>query len=255
MTNIVLLQNLILYLQGLYFDNDGTQNYLVFQPVCKHFKTFTENNLILIFSWESKGLSNEKIVSTKTSNYEKSPRLVYNNARIKLRFSRSILKQNKVTYSHGPIANIYVVYRLIPGTKSNNFTLENCLFGAVKLTKIADISKYKYSGYDIVFDSKGSFTHPSGGYDKNVIIFGADLSSSKHANNKTRNSLALGRYFIQGIDGTTIYVEGMYSTNFTITNKKFCVSLHYNGDSSYLFVNGKEIINFKANNSEIVPYP
>ena len=38
----------------------------------------------------------------------------------------------------------------------------------------------------------------------------------------------------------------MYSTNFTVTNKKLCLSLHYNGDSSYLFVNGKEIINFKA---------
>ena len=47
----------------------------------------------------------------------------------------------------------------------------------------------------------------------------------------------------------------MYSTNFTAANKKFCLSLHYNGDSSYLFVNGKEIINFKAKDSEIVPYP
>ena len=47
----------------------------------------------------------------------------------------------------------------------------------------------------------------------------------------------------------------MYSTNFTVTNKKLCLSLHYNGDSSYLFVNGKEIINFKAKDSEIVLYP
>ena len=47
----------------------------------------------------------------------------------------------------------------------------------------------------------------------------------------------------------------MYSTNFTLANKKFSLSLHYNGDNSYLFVNGKEIINFKAKDSEIVPYP
>ena len=47
----------------------------------------------------------------------------------------------------------------------------------------------------------------------------------------------------------------MYLTNFTVTNKKFCLRLHYNGDSSYLFVNGKEIVNFKAKDSEIVPYP
>ena len=89
----------------------------------KYFKTFTENNLILISSWESKGLSNEKIDSAKTFNYDQSPRIVYNNARIKLRFSRSIVKQNKVTYSHGPMVNIYVVYRLIHGTKSNDFTV------------------------------------------------------------------------------------------------------------------------------------
>ena len=47
----------------------------------------------------------------------------------------------------------------------------------------------------------------------------------------------------------------MYSTNFTVANKKNCLSLHYNGNSSYLFVNDKEIINFKANDFEIVPYP
>ena len=44
-------------------------------------------------------------------------------------------------------------------------------------------------------------------------------------------------------------------TNFTVIKKKFCLSLHYNGASSYLFVNGTEIINFKANNSEIVATP
>ena len=47
----------------------------------------------------------------------------------------------------------------------------------------------------------------------------------------------------------------MYLPNFTVKNKTFCLSLHYNRDNSYLFVNGKEIINFKAKDSEIVPYP
>ena len=47
----------------------------------------------------------------------------------------------------------------------------------------------------------------------------------------------------------------MYSTNFNVDNKKFCLSLHYNSDNSYLFVNGKYIINFKAKDSETVPYP
>ena len=81
------------------------------------------------------------------------------------------------------------------------------------------------------------------------------MSNFAHPNNKTRSILVLGKGFIQGVDGTTIYVEKMYSTNFTVNNEKFCLSLHYNGDNSYLFVNGKEIIKFKAKYSEIVPYP
>ena len=50
-------------------------------------------------------------------------------------------------------------------------------------------------------------------------------------------------------------MQNWYSTNFTVVNKKFCLSLHYNGDSSYLFVNGKEIHKYKAKDSEIVSYP
>ena len=81
------------------------------------------------------------------------------------------------------------------------------------------------------------------------------MSSYVHANNKTRSILVLGKDFLQGIDNATIYAEKMYSTNFTVDNKKFCLGLHYNGDSSYLFVNGKEIINFKAKDSDITAYP
>ena len=76
-----------------------------------------------------------------------------------------------------------------------------------------------------------------------------------HANNKVDNVLVLDKAFIQGINGTTIYAEKMYSTDFTVDNKEFYSSLHYNGDNSYLFVNSKEIHKFKAKDSEIVPYP
>ena len=84
---------------------------------------------------------------------------------------------------------------------------------------------------------------------------GVDLSSSVHANNKINNVLVLGKGFIQGINDTTICAEKMYSIDFTKTSVKFCLSLHYNGDNSYLFVNGTEISKFKAKDSEIVPYP
>ena len=112
----------------------------------------------------------------------------------------------------------------------------------VKITKHGDISKYRYSGYGIGFDSKGSFLHAIGTYAVNVIIFGDDLSSSTHANNRANNISVLGKDFIQGINGTTIYAEKMYSTNFTVYGKKVCLTLHYNGDNSYLFVNNRQII-------------
>ena len=65
----------------------------------------------------------------------------------------------------------------------------------------------------------------------------------------------LGHGLIQKANDTIIYAEKMYSPNFTIDNKIFCLSLHYNGDNSYLFVNGKEVTKFKARNSELIKYP
>ena len=81
------------------------------------------------------------------------------------------------------------------------------------------------------------------------------MSSYVHANNKTKNILLLREDFIQGIDNKAFYVEKLYSVNFTKTNTKFCLILHYNGANSYLFVNGTELHKFKANDSETVATP
>ena len=130
-------------------------------------------------------------------------------------------------------------------------------FGAIKRenTSNADTDKWQYSGHGIGFDSTGSFAHPDGGDDKNVIIFGADLGNSRHATNKTQSVLILGDGLTQKIIDTTIYAEKMHSPNFTVDNKIFRLSLHYNGDHSYLFVNGKEVTKFKAKNFELIKYP
>ena len=141
---------------------------------------------------------------------------------MKLKLSKIPLKQDQATCKHRSIVNIYIFYKVISSAINIGITLHNCLFGAVKLTKNADIDKYKYSGYGIGFDSRESFSHPSGEYGKNVIIFGGDLSSFSHANNKARSILVLGKDFTQGIDGTTIYAEKMYSTNFIVDDKHFC---------------------------------
>ena len=80
------------------------------------------------------------------------------------------------------------------------------------------------------------------------------MSSSVDIDNKKKNILVLGIGPTQGLEHT-LTAEKMYSINFTVTNKKFCLSLHYNGANSYLFVNGTEIYKFKAKDSEIVATP
>ena len=62
----------------------------------------------------------------------------------------------------------------------------------------------------------------------------------------------MGDLFVQVINDTTLYAEKLYSQNFTAVNKKFALSLHYNGDDSYLFVNGKRELKFKAKDDQIV---
>ena len=146
---------------------------------------YFELNSGKVSSWESKELFNEKIASVSVSalpQIDNLPIILYNNDRIKLKLSKISLKQDKVTYKHGPIVNIYIAYELISSAMNIGITLHNFLFG---------------------------------------------------------------RDFIQGIDVTAIYAEKMYSTNFAVDN----------GDNSYLFVNEKKIIKFKAKDSEFVPYP
>ena len=108
-----------------------------------------------------------------------------------------------------------------------------------------DPDKYIYSGYGLGFDSTGEFSHPQGGMARNIIIFGVDSSNSVHATKKAQNILILGHGLTQKINSTTIYAEKMYSRNFSAENKTFCLSLHYNGDDSYLFVKAKKSLNLK----------
>ena len=162
------------------------------------------------------------------------------------------MKQDKVTFNHGKVVNIYIVYEISRSINISDYpTLENCLFGVVTLTKNTDISKYKYSGYENRFDSHGNFSFPGTGLRRNLKIFGIDMSSSTKIDNKKKDILILGKGLIQGL-GHTLIAEKMYSINFTEPNKKFCLSLHYNRANSYLFVNGKEIHEFKVKDSEIV---
>ena len=191
-----------------------------------------------VSSWKSKGLSAETIKPPFTSDNSLTPAVSYYDTKTRVKFTGSCLKQPKVSYTHGKVVNIYIVYELGASSSHNNDpTLKNCLFGAVTLTKNADIDKYGYSGYGIGFDRKSSFSFPGGGFGSNVIIFGVDMNSSAHVDNKKKYIFILGKGPPQGLEHT-LTAEKMYSINFTVTKTKFCLSLHYNGANSYLFVDG-----------------
>ena len=99
------------------------------------------------------------------------------------------MKQGKITFNHGKVVNIYIIYEISKSINISDYrTLENCLFGAVSSTKNADINKYKYSaGYGIEFDKHEIFPFPGTGLGRNVIIFGVNMSSiTKIANNKKK---------------------------------------------------------------------
>ena len=97
---------------------------------------------------------------------------------------------------------------------------------------------------------KGNFNHTTTA--RNVIIFGADMSFSKHANNKANKIYVRGKDYIQKINDTTIYAKKMFYRHFTDPDHKFILSLHYNGDNSYLFVNGREELKFKTKTNQII---
>ena len=173
----------------------------------------------------------------------------------KKKFTGSCLKQSSHILTYKKVVNIYIVYELaVSSSHTSDPTIKNCLFGAVTLTKNADIEKYKYCGYGIGFDRRSRFSFPSGKFGQNVLIFGADMSTSTHIDNKKKDILVTGRGPTQGLE-STLSAEKMYSINSTVTKKKFCLSLHYNRGNSYLFVNRTKIIKFKAKDSAIVANP
>ena len=152
-----------------------------------------------VYFWKSKGLPDEHLTAPTTSDYSLHLQLSYPGTKPSVEFRGSCLKQDKITYDHGKVINIYIVNEISKTYDiSSKSTLENCLFGAVSLTKNADIDKYKCSGYVIGFDRHGFFSHPSGGTGRNVIILGVDMSSSLKIDIRKKDILILGKGPTQG---------------------------------------------------------
>ena len=204
-----------------------------------------------ISKWKSTGIYNYSSRSNMNAlaNSKNDLPNLKNDGRMHVYLSGNHFQQNKVIFPNNNNAiNIYCVYKLDPiaSNRDTTFTIQNALFGAMQITKNTDTSKYNYKGYGICFDEGGQFGHTitEGGFApttnaRNVLIFGADMSFSVPATNRANHIYVMGKEFIQGINDTTIYAEKSFYRNFTDSGKKFMLSLHYNGDDSHLFVNGR----------------
>ena len=156
------------------------------------------------------------------------------------------------------VVNIYIVYKLDPlaSTRDKSFTIQNALFGAMQITKNAtDNSKINYKGYGICFDERIEFGH--------TITEGGRAHTTD-----ARNVLIFGAVYTQLIEQTiyTLWVQALrkvlmilrymqkrtFKETLQILVKKFVLSLHYNGDNSYLFVNGRQELKFKAKAYQLV---
>ena len=199
-------------------------------------------------------MSDEHINFITTSNYSITPELSYFGSEIRVKFNGSSSKQDKIAFVYEKTVNISIVYEINNYNINSYPILENYLFSAVSVTKNNDIDKYEYSGYGIGFHRKGKFS-VGNEFGRNCIIFRVDMSSSVHVDSKKKDILILGKGPTQGLDGTASTAEKKYSINFTENNKKFCLSLHYNRENSYLFINDTEIIRCKAKDSEINAIP
>ena len=208
-------------------------------------------------TWKSTGIDNystDSDMSVTANDFANVP-MIINNGRMNVKFKGGYYKQSKlIKPNNNNVINVYIVYKLDPisNPRDDTFTVQNALFGGIKLTKNTDTSKYKYEGYGICFGESGMFSMGNITDGRNVLLFGVHENSAIHSNNKANNIYVMGDGIVQGINDTTLYAEKTYATNFSAVNKKFVLNLHYNGDNSYLLVNGKEELKFKAKDDQIV---
>ena len=175
------------------------QNYLVFMPALKYIKYFHATTGI--YSWKSDGMSEESIENVTKSDSNFAPTFVDHHSLININFNGQYLIKNNICI-HRKVINLYISYILglhLRNTKTD-FTLNNCLFGSVKLTKNTDPDKSKDNGYGIEFDSHSECSFTDGKIGRNTIIVGVNMSLSVDVDNKGKDILFLVEGQTQGLN-------------------------------------------------------
>ena len=197
------------------------QSYLVYE--CRNY-SFKKDNSGKLTTWKSTGVDNLSTNSDLRAISDSTlvTPILENDVRMNIKFEGNYFVQNKVVHpNNNNVVNIYIVYKLDPvnSFRNTDYTIQNALFGAIKIYKNTDSSKNKYEGYGICFDEGGTFSIGNINNGRNVLIFGADMSFSIHSTNKANNIYVLGKEFVQVINDTAIYAEKIYKTNFTQADK------------------------------------
>ena len=140
-----------------------------------------------------------------------------------VKFNGDYLINNDISVFRKPI-NLYISDTLDTWSRDLNtdFKLGYCLFGAVYLTKIADLEKYGYGGYRIGFDACSLFLWTDGSWGNSVVIFGSDMNPFVNVDDKKKDISVFVEDSTQGLDNNTITAEAKYPINFTQSGKKLC---------------------------------
>ena len=179
-----------------------------------------------ISEWKSTGINNLSV----NLNLKAIPDaqgllpILENNGRMNLKFNGNYFEQTKVTLLSN-VANIYVVYKLDPisSTRNTDYTIQNALFGAAKITTNTDISKNKYEGYGICFDEGGMFSEGSISNRRKVLIFGVHESSLIHSNNKANSIYVMGKRLCSRNQRHDIVCRQSIQSKFYSTKQKVCI--------------------------------
>ena len=161
-------------------------SYLYFKPEHRYFEI---TRIKSVLSWKSIGLSDEKLKSICDGCF---PELWYDKEITYLKFRNGVIAQEKISYTHDHIGNLYIIYSMLYITyKSGPDTIGQCLFGAT------DYNEKKWSGYGVPFGKQHYLRKDSGKNANNLIILGADLSDSSDEETKKNYILILGKRSVQ----------------------------------------------------------
>ena len=226
----------------------------MFRPTFSSLTRGTDS--LYIEKWKSLGLNDESKLPAVKNTSNNTPKIVVSNEKIGIRFSDGdYFKQEKLDYIRNKVINVCIVYKLTPRIITEDGIIQtNGLFGNLKIGNTKNTLHYRYyDGIGVFFDATGSYGGTGVNEFRNLILYGADMKNSSYSTNKKHPIFILGKSFTQGLQyGATIYAEHDYvKVNGSQANKKFILSVHYNGGNSYLFINGviSKQFQFKAMSS------